>query len=360
LTLSSSDRDSSPFFSICIPQYNRTDFLLEALRVLGLQTCKDFEVCISDDRSPEARHTDVVSILKELGLVYQYRQRETNGRYDRNLRSALEMARGRYCFLMGNDDCMANPGVLEELKSRLQADPAIGVVVTNYEEYAEPTVYRRVTRTKTTAGSTNIASRVFRNFSFVSGVVLRTDRAMAHTTTAWDGSEMYQMFLGCRILAEGHSLLEIDEVSVRKGIALEGQIVDSYATKPIEKSTRKLEIVQPFTRLGGLVCAAIDPYIRGQRNRLALTVFGQVLCFPYPFWILEYRRVRSWRYALGISLGMRPGHLFAEYRPPLVARLALTCLYMVVTPVALVLPKSLFFGATPALRRFAKAALRHR
>ncbi len=351
---------AAPFFSVCIPQYNRTGFLIEACRVLALQTCRDFEVCISDDCSPEARHADIISNLENLGLAFTYSQRESNGRYDKNLRSALELAKGTYCFLMGNDDCLADPGVLAGLKSRLLANPEVGVVITNYEEYAEPIVYRRVTRTKITAGGPDIASRVFRNFSFVSGVVLRRDRALAHTTTVWDGSEMYQMYLGCRILAEGHALMEVDEVAVRKGIVLAGQMVESYATKAVEEHRGTIEIVQPFTRLGGLVCCAIEPYAGGRRGWLALTVFGQVLCFPYPFWIMEYRRVRSWRYSRGISLGMRPRHLFAEYQPPPIARLVLTCLYGVVTSIALVMPQRLFFETTPALRRFAKAFLRRR
>ncbi|MDB9482187.1 glycosyltransferase, partial [Dolichospermum circinale CS-537/05] len=41
----------NPFFSICIPQYNRTSFLIEACKVLAQQTFKNFEVCISDDQS---------------------------------------------------------------------------------------------------------------------------------------------------------------------------------------------------------------------------------------------------------------------------------------------------------------------
>ncbi len=347
-----------PFFSICIPQYNRTPFLIEACRVLSQQICKDFELCISDDCSPEGRHREIISSLEQLGLTFTYRQQEGNGRYDRNLRAALGLARGRYCLLMGNDDCLKDTGVLERLKRRLERQPDTGVVLANYEEYAEPTLYRRVTRTQTTKGSADLAARVFRNFSFVSGIVLRRDRALAHATNAWDGSEMYQMYIASRILAEGFDLLEVDEIAVRKGIALEGQTVDSYATKPVENPCPIKERSLPFTRIAGLVCSAIDPYSRGRRTRLAMSVFGQILCFTYPFWILEYRRVQSWRYSAGICIGMRPRNLFRDYRPPFFARSVLTCLYGVVSAAGLILPQALFFRSVPELRRFGKQLFR--
>jgi len=39
----------APLFSICIPQHNRTSFLIEACKSLQSQTFTDFEICISDD-----------------------------------------------------------------------------------------------------------------------------------------------------------------------------------------------------------------------------------------------------------------------------------------------------------------------
>ena len=45
------------------------------------------------------------------------------------------------------------------------------------------------------------AVRAFRHFSFVSGVVLDGPAARKMATDKWDGSEMYQMFLGCRMIA---------------------------------------------------------------------------------------------------------------------------------------------------------------
>jgi glycosyltransferase involved in cell wall biosynthesis len=60
-------RLSNPFFSICIPQYNRTSYLIEALNVLSQQTFRNFKVCISDDRSTDGREQELIDYLKQSG-----------------------------------------------------------------------------------------------------------------------------------------------------------------------------------------------------------------------------------------------------------------------------------------------------
>ncbi len=322
------------------------------------QTDQDFEICISDDCSTDGRAHELEAFLCSSGMSFKYFRQEKNLRYDANLRAAISLASGRYCLLMGNDDCLADDSVLSRLKYLLEPHPEVGVAILNYEEYAERIRYRRAARTATCAGGPDIASIVFRNLSFVSGVVLRRDRAVANTTAKWDGSEMYQMYLGCRILAEGYDLLEVSDFAIRKGIALRGETVDSYAAKAVEKRCPIIERPIPLARLAGLVCDAIEPHCQNRRMLLSAKVYGQVICFTYPFWILEYRRVQSWRYALGVCLGMRPRNLFAHHRPPFVSQLFLSALYGITTTVGLTLPSKLFFANLSMLHRAAKAAWR--
>ena len=57
------ERSQKPYFSICIPQYNRSDFLLEALRSFSVQTFRDFEVCISDGGSTDGGFPSIEEFL---------------------------------------------------------------------------------------------------------------------------------------------------------------------------------------------------------------------------------------------------------------------------------------------------------
>src|SRR4051812_14985040 len=124
---------SAPFFSVCIPQYNRTSFLIESCRSLQAQTFRDFEVCISDDRSTDGRRDELETFLKGSGLRYIYEIQPVNGRYDVNLRAAIEMASGEYCLLLGNDDAIEKDG-LAEMAEKIRSSGKPAVAFCNYAD----------------------------------------------------------------------------------------------------------------------------------------------------------------------------------------------------------------------------------
>src|ERR1700680_3731619 len=188
-----------PFFSICVPQYNRTSFLMEACRSLKRQTCQDFEVCISDDCSTDGRAEELQEFLRELQIPFVYRRQPVNCRYDANLRGAIALASGEYCLLMGNDDCLAEDITLESLRAALLAHPRTGVAITNFKDFVSGRITRRVVRTGSAGAGPEVAVRAFRNFSFVSGILLRREPSQALATDRWDGVDMYQMYIGCRL-----------------------------------------------------------------------------------------------------------------------------------------------------------------
>src|SRR5207302_6489683 len=104
-----------PLFSVCVPQFNRSSFLLKSLKRLQEQTGADFEVCISDGGSTDGRAREIVGFLCDSGISYRYEvQQRPPASYDRNLRGAIGMANGRYCFLLGNDDMLATATTLRE------------------------------------------------------------------------------------------------------------------------------------------------------------------------------------------------------------------------------------------------------
>jgi glycosyltransferase involved in cell wall biosynthesis len=343
----------SPYFSICIPQYNRTSFLVEACRSLAEQTFQNFELCISDDRSTDGREDELLAFLERSPLAFVYQKREKNGRYDANLRSSVSLATGKYCFLLGNDDCLASPTVLEELAADMERLGPAGVVMTNFEDFATGVSAERVRRTWNAGAGPAVAAATFRNFSFVSGIVLDRERALAHATSRWDGSEMYQMYIGCRIIAEGGRLLNIQRVTVRKDIQLPDERVDSYALKPRIARCPVMERRLPMNQIGRLVIDAIAPY--QTPGRVREKVIMQLLLFTYPFWIVEYRRIQSWRYALGICLGMRPRNLLENVPISWTGKLRLTILYGAVSLAGLLVPVKAFQAVQANLYSLAKS-----
>jgi hypothetical protein len=244
---------------------------------------------------------------------------------------------------------------LERLRDVLLSHPSVGVAITNYVDHCDGRPYRRARGTRVVGAGPEVATSRFRNFSFISGVILLRDRAQAHHTNKWDGSEMYQMFLGCRIIAEGYDLLEIDETAICKGITLPGEYVDSYASRtalhPCPLRARPI----PLGQMGRLVYDAVRPYAGFRRADLAIRVFLQILLFTYPFWIVEYRRVQSWKFAAGICLGMRPHKVLCEVQLPLYYRALLRVVYFIVSCAGLLTPISLFDVCRPKFHDLAKS-----
>jgi hypothetical protein len=353
-------RARPPFFSVCVPQYNRTSFLLHGLRRLAEQTFADFEVCISDDCSTDGRGQELLDYLETSGMGFVYERQGSNLRYDGNLRASIALASGRYALLMGNDDCLSGVDTLERLHRVITGAPGHpAVVLTNYKDLGSGRVMRRVRSRGWVPGDVKVATRAFRNFSFVSGVLLDARAAQAEATTRWDGSEMYQMYIGTRLLARGGALLNVDEVTVQQGIRLPGEEVDSYARRPRLDPCPIVERRLPLGYVGRLVIDAVEPCVRPERRRqVVLSVFGQVLMLTYPFWLWEYRRVQSWRYSAGLALWMRPGNLVQGLHLGVIERGLLAFVYVIVTVLGLTVPVRVFDALYPRLYALAKTMAR--
>lgn len=344
-----------PFFSICIPQYNRTSFVKKAIETFKDQGFKDFEVCISDGCSNDGRHLELEEFLRGTGLAYQFRRSETNLRYDPNTRAAIGLAKGKYVILMGNDDALNGPDALQRLRDDIEAYRFPGVVISDFCDDRTSERAFRIRQFSDAGAGPEVAATHFRNFSFVSGLTM--NRALCHqfASDKWDGSEMYQTYVGCQILASGQSLLERDHQLVRKDIFIEGESVDSYAARPRVSPCPILERQLPLGQLGRVVADAIRNYAGTQQERLNERILQQLIGFTYPYWLFEYRRVQSWKYSAGIALGMRPARCAEGVELGWWRRLKLHLLYTGVTVGGLLIPLSVWNRIHSTLYRIAKS-----
>ena len=96
-------------------------------------------------------------------------------------------------------------------------------------------------------------------------------------------------------------------------------------------------------RLLEVVAAGLDPYHEGaERHANLLRVARQLYRFTYPFWIVEYRRVQSWCYALGVLIALRPTRITKRLSLSQSANLRLWVSYVCVGLAALSIPISAF------------------
>lgn len=343
------------YFSICIPQFNRTSFIIEALRSFCAQTFKDFEVCISDGGSTDGGLIEIEKFLICSGLNYKIKKSENNLQYDENLRSSISLSEGDYVLLMGNDDALADTNTLAYLKELLDRNAPVAVGITNYHELSTNKDYRRMTRTGVLGSGPDVAAANFRHYAFVSGIIIDGHSARAVATDMCDGSEMYQMYLGARLIAAGGRFLSIDKICVLKDIQIPDQIVDSYRAKPRISPCPIVERPLPMGRILATVAFGIDCATSGiGRDRSISLVAKQLYQFTYPFWIFEYRRVQSFNYALGVYFALRPSRAMKNVPISLSTRTSSWLIYILFGVIGFITPLHFFDTARPFLYSLAK------
>jgi len=105
----------SPKVSVCIPTYNRKDYLKEALESVFAQTYSDYEVVIVDDGSTDGTE----QMLKQAGYNIRYYWVNHTGQYAaRN--KLIELAQGEYITFVDSDDLLF-PDTFERLIKAVEA-----------------------------------------------------------------------------------------------------------------------------------------------------------------------------------------------------------------------------------------------
>jgi len=197
-----------PLLSICIPAYNRARFLAPLLDSITAQGGDDVEIVIAEDMSPErAQIAAIVEVASQAAgsMPIRYVENDRNMGYDGNIRRLVALARGRWCFFMGNDDLLA-PGALATTRAHLAAHPGLGLLLRGYSWFrgspqdiagtaryvSEPTLF--------VAGADAVAM-CFRRSGVISGYIVDRDAAHAAATERFDGTLYYQMHLTASVLA---------------------------------------------------------------------------------------------------------------------------------------------------------------
>lgn len=102
---------SSPFFSICIPNYNYALYLAETIDSVLKQEYRDFEIIISDNASTDNSWEVIQTYVKKDKRIKAFKNNYNVG-FAPNLQKVTEKASGEFFLLLSADDIMM-PGALE-------------------------------------------------------------------------------------------------------------------------------------------------------------------------------------------------------------------------------------------------------
>ena len=107
----------TPSLSICIATFNRARFIGATIDSILPQLDASTELVIVDGASTDETPTIVAEYQRRSDRI-RYQRQATNGGVDRDFAAAVELARGRYCWLFADDD-LFRPGAVARLQTHL-------------------------------------------------------------------------------------------------------------------------------------------------------------------------------------------------------------------------------------------------
>lgn len=114
--------NSSPFFSVLIPSYNRPAYLVECIQSVLSNEGEDFEIIISDDASPLAKNiAEAVKPFLERSNIRFY-QRPCNLGEPANRNFLVSQAQGQYNITLSDDDTLY-PHALSTVRRWINRSP---------------------------------------------------------------------------------------------------------------------------------------------------------------------------------------------------------------------------------------------
>ena len=336
----------APFITVAIPHYKNVDYLKRVVESVFQQAYSNFELLISNDCSPDDSDLIIPKWFEDQRCDYSYYSQSRNLGYDGNVRFCLSQARGKYVLLIGNDDALAHCNVLQQLEETLSSLGYPDVAFTNYEDWETHQVSRRALFTKSYAGNVETALKFYRSFSFVGGLVFKHEQALKHETDKWDRSVYYQIYLAVRIISSGGYLASLDVTAVSKDVRIEGQKVFTYVDKWKEAEWSFKQRHTGVDSVLRVTWDAMKPYLSAsEQSRYARRLISNAYATLHPYWVMEYRRVANWSFAVGVARGHSPGVIFKEYPLNPLDKFLLVVQFYVITVASLTIPLQIFARA---------------
>jgi glycosyltransferase involved in cell wall biosynthesis len=292
--------------SICIPQYNRIDYLLQSLGIIEWQSYTNIEVVISDDCSTDDTEEKIKLAKQHHRFPIIYHRNGKNLGYDANYRKSIELATGDYCLVIGNDDSLNTPDAIQYLVDFLYQHEMPEIGFCNFvEDNNRELVISRANTTGILGSGYQIALKQYSCFSFVGGLIYKKSAFEKFNTSKHDGSIYAQMYLGCLMIAAGCKLFSIEKPLVVKDLKGDERLRKSYR----DVIARKWK---DFRKVDGGLPSVIHVLLSAFRDANVLSqhiiygIFKRMYTVTYAYWLLDYRTNRAFPESVGMTSGMFP------------------------------------------------------
>jgi abequosyltransferase len=130
--------NNRPLISIAIPTYNRATCLAGLLGCIAIQANELkglVEICVSNNCSTDNTREIVTSFQKKYSGLISYNENKENLGADRNYLKVMEMSRGDFIWLLGDDDMIVDNGIKKVITLiNRYCDENTGVIMLRYQD----------------------------------------------------------------------------------------------------------------------------------------------------------------------------------------------------------------------------------
>lgn len=329
--------------SICIPQYNRIEFLLKSIYKIKEQTYKNIEIVISDDASTDTTEFEISKLLQQPEYNIVYHRFNENVGYDRNLRKSLELATGDYCFILGNDDTLNKNEDIQYLVDYLNANNLPDIGFCNSVDYVDS--FDKSIRAKNTSiigSGPDVALIYYSSFSFVAGIIIKKSIFDKFNTSAYDKSIYVQIYIAVMVILNGGIFFTLSDLYIQKDIRIAGSKANSYLdTLPREWNEYKILDAGLPSYVNVTLSAFNDSKLLN--DKYIYRILLRIYLVTYPFWILNYKENNALIAAFGLVKGLSIKS-FNKYFVllPIWKKMIITIVYYLTTIIALLTPVFIF------------------
>lgn len=185
---------AGPLISILLPVYQTPEvWLRRCIESVLAQTYPKWQLCVSDDASPDARLKEVLTEYAERDSRISVVRRPVNGHISAASNSALALARGEYVALLDHDDEL-RPHALLEMVEAILCTPDAGLL------YSDEDKIDAVGRRFDPYFKPDFDPDLLRSQNYICHfTAIRTDlvRAVGGFAEGYEGSQDHDLILKC-------------------------------------------------------------------------------------------------------------------------------------------------------------------
>jgi abequosyltransferase len=302
--------NKNPLISVCIPSYNRPEFMGDLLDTIVSQSFDDYEIVVCEDNSPKT--LEIEAIVKDYAKEYTdisirfIRNSETLG-YDGNFRKLIDVSKGEYCVYMGDDDLMCE-GALARISGVIRSC-APGVIIRSWARADRETkeileIFKYFNGDRLFKSGDEAIVTMYRRSVAIAGYTVKRSIAHKYATDQFDGTLLYQLYLTGMVLSESDGYYVSNLIAIMRKDSSQSP-THFFGTAKAEKGRfqpGKLKNEHSLNFIDGMIEIAKYLESRLEKPGLYKRIFKDMSSYSYPLLSVQSDRAMKEFFSYYLSL----------------------------------------------------------